>query len=485
MQSSTFRTQLKFLRALATPTSVRQRLFLSLASAASLCTAAAYWIPPPLALAAFLLGMRWTLRRNLERPVRSLLRLARQGGFDISDPEHITDGRDEFSRVARAMVNMALRMRRSRLELQEQSLRLEEIFSAIGEGVIIVSRQGRILKVNNTVRRWVGQYGELTGARLVDVLRSVELVEKIQKLNELCYERRDERLIEPEIIESLHIDGPSMRRARAKIVPVKNDFTEIVFLVFLFDLTDAQRASEARREFFANVSHELKTPIAAIRGYAEIVADFPELRGNETARQFLGVIERNAGSLTQLIDDMLQLAGLESGSVALESKPYDVSRAVKRMIETLLPKAREARVELIADLGAAGETVSEMQVDPQRFDSVLLNLMDNAIKYNRPGGYVKISVRESESHHHLFVEDSGVGIPDPIRHRVFERFYRVDKAHTRLGGGSGLGLAIVKHIVQAHGGEITLRSEVGAGSVFSISLPKEQKRRRIELLAPV
>ena len=286
-------------------------------------------------------------------------------------------------------------------------------------------------------------------------------------------------VIQPQIIESLHLDGPEIRRVRAKIVVLHSEQQNPVFMIFLFDLTDIHKGEEIRREFFANVSHELKTPIAAIRGYAEVVQDIPILSNNETAQNFLSVIVRNSENLTKLIDEMLIVTGLESGSLSLIIKPYNIHEGIRRVVENILLKAKQAEVEILADVEPG---IEEIVVDAQRFDSVLVNLLDNAIKYNRPGGMVKISVRKNETHHIIFLEDTGIGIPDHSRIRAFERFYRVDKSHNRLGGGSGLGLAIVKHVVQAHGGTISLRSEVGVGSVFTIMLPKTPTKKKIDLL---
>jgi len=418
----------------------------------------------------------------MDRPIRALLQITRQGGFDLAGPQAAVEGRDEFSRVARAVYGMARRMRRSMVEAREQNTRVDEIFSAIGEGVVIASPEGRILKVNNTVRRWVGWYGDVAGRDVIDVIRSVELA---QKLSEMGRASRTPGLvghIEPEIIESVHIEGPEARKVRCKIVALQTDPENTVFMVFLFDVTDLHRLEQFRREFFANVSHELKTPISAIRGYAEILQNVASVQADATAVSFLAVIERNTQQLTKLIDEMLMLAGLEAGTITLSLKAYDVREAGKRVIETLLPKAREANVNLVLDIAP---DVDLLTVDKQRFDSVLLNLVDNGIKYNKPGGYVKLSVRQNKTHFLAYVEDSGQGLPDAAQLRAFERFYRVDKAHTRLGGGSGLGLSIVKHVVQAHGGTISLRSELGIGTVFTVSIPKTPPQIRIPLSSPL
>ncbi len=478
------REGLGFLRSLAWPVSVRQQIFVGVCLTFLLCYVMGAWLEVPLVLVAPLgmLLVHVLLARLMDRPIRALLQITRQGGFDLAGPQREVEGRDEFSRVARAVYGMAKRMRRSMVEAREQNTRVDEIFSAIGEGVVIAQHDGKILKVNNTVRRWVGWYGDVAGRDVVEVVRSVELA---QKLSEMARASRQPGLvghIEPEILESLAIEGPETRKVRCKIVALQSDPDNTVFMIFLFDVTDLHRLEQFRREFFANVSHELKTPISAIRGYAEILGGLPPVADDATASNFLQVIERNTAQLTKLIDEMLTLAGLESGSLMLAFKPYDVREAGARVIETLLPKAREANVELVLDVAP---DVEFLMVDRQRFDSVLLNLVDNGIKYNKPGGYVKLSVRQNKTHSLVYVEDSGQGLPDAAQLRAFERFYRVDKAHTRLGGGSGLGLSIVKHVVQAHGGTIALRSELSVGTVFTVTIPKVPPSNRIPLSVPL
>ena len=473
---------LSFLRSVFVPISVRQQIFIGIVIISLLVQILARFVPFVLIFPLGMLSIHILLFRLMDRPIRSLLQITRQGGFDIAGPSRVVDGRDEFSRVARAVFGMAKRMRRSIVEAREQTTRLDEIFGAIGEGVIIVSAEGKIAKINNTVRRWVGFYGDVSGRHIVEVMRSVELAEKVTALAKRVANRKDDRIVEPEILESLHVDGPETRKVRAKIVAIQTDPENTVFMVFLFDVTDMHKLEQIRREFFANVSHELKTPIAAIRGYAEILHDHASIANDEVARGFLSVITRNSQSLTKLIDEMLVLAGLESGALNLNIKSYDVRAALERMRETITPKAREAGVEIILDVAIE---VKELLVDAQRFDSVILNLVDNGIKYNRKEGYVKVSVRQNDVDTLLFVEDSGLGLPDAAQMRAFERFYRVDKSHTRLGGGSGLGLAIVKHVVQAHGGNISLRSELGVGTVFTITVPRKPPSKKINLLTPL
>lgn len=421
------------------------------------------------------------LVRLVDLPLRALQQLTRQGGFDLSGTVAPISGTDEYARLARAIQGMGRRMNTSIQEAREQSSRIDEIFNAIGEGVVLCTMEGKILKINHTVRRWLEYYGDPTGRDFVDVVRSVELNDRFIAFLNRCRSEFVPGGIEPEVVESIHLDGPEAKRVRAKIVPVQSGNQHPVCFIFLFDLSDLHRLEQFRREFFANVSHELKTPISSIRGYAELLQDQFSTLSPEMAQQFLNIIMRNSEQVSTLLQDMILLSNLESGQIPLNLKPYDIRMALARVKETLTPKAKEAGVSVVIDVA---ENVSEFYVDAQRIDSVLLNLVDNGIKYNRREGYVKVSVRETEDDWILYFEDSGLGIPHSAQLRAFERFYRVDKSHARLGGGSGLGLAIVKHVVQAHGGQITLRSEPGTGSVFTVTIPRHLSQARIDAYTP-
>lgn len=455
--------------------SIRLRLLLGIGAAAAVVGVLTEWIPILVAFPLFLLICFFIIDALLGRRIRSLLLMARMGdGLPLASDE-LFQGRDELARVARAVASLAERMRRSLLEAREQTSKLEEVFSAMGDGVLIVDADGRILKVNNTARRWLGVYEDVTGRRVAEITRSVELAEKIAHLG-ACLAERSGSLV-PETIEALHLQGTESKVVRTKIVPTRMGSDRWVFMVFLFDMTDFHRVQEIRREFFANASHELKTPLAAIRGYAETLQDFPQLVDVPMAQEFLEIILRNSHQLTHLVDEMLLLARMESGALPMDLSDYNLVAGVERVFATCRPKAEDAGVELCADLA---DNATVVRVDPQRFESVLLNLVDNGIKYNRQGGVIKVSSRAGAAETLIHVEDSGIGIPDAALPRAFERFYRVDKSHSRLGGGSGLGLAVVKHIVTAHGGTITVRSEINVGTVFTITLPRQTGTKRLE-----
>jgi two-component system phosphate regulon sensor histidine kinase PhoR len=239
-------------------------------------------------------------------------------------------------------------------------------------------------------------------------------------------------------------------------------------LVF-HDLTRLKQLERQREEFVANVSHELRTPLSLIKGYVETLLD--GARDNpEVAERFLKIIERNTQRLDFLIQDLLTISALESGRMQLDSAPVNLPALVEKVFADLNSKAATKPISLVNELPEL-----TAHGDANRLDQVFANLVDNAIKYGRAGGGVTVGGKKLDGERlEIFVRDDGPGIPPESLDRVFERFYRVDKARSRDQGGTGLGLAIVKHIVQAHGGEVRVESELGKGATFFFTLPKNK-----------
>ena len=232
------------------------------------------------------------------------------------------------------------------------------------------------------------------------------------------------------------------------------------------DTTEATRLAEMRRDFVANVSHELKTPLAAIRGFAETLRD-GALDEPATARRFTERILQQCRRLQALLEDLLTLSRLESVEVPAERAQVDLRALVRRAVELMAPAAQERRVRLAVE----EQPTTPISGDADDLERLVLNLLENAIKYNRPEGTVTVRLRKGVSQVVLEVADTGLGIPQESLSRIFERFYRVDKSRAREEGGTGLGLAIVKHVAQAHGGQVEVESRAGRGSTFRVRLP--------------
>jgi two-component system phosphate regulon sensor histidine kinase PhoR len=235
----------------------------------------------------------------------------------------------------------------------------------------------------------------------------------------------------------------------------------------LRDVTELRQTERLRRELTANVSHELRTPLTSIKGFAETLLD-GAMQDDVTCRRFLAIIDGETDRLVKLVDDLLDLSLLESKRLTLELKPVDVSVLVAHTVDKLRPLAQTQRLTLHQS-APPGIVVS---ADADRLEQVLTNLVDNALKYTPEGGRVDVQVAAANGEIEVLVNDSGRGIgPEDLPH-VFERFYRADRSRTRGSGGTGLGLAIAKHIVEAHGGRISVSSQPNAGTTFKVTLPR-------------
>ena len=343
----------------------------------------------------------------------------------------------------------------------ERSLAEQEtLFDSMIEGVLLLDEQGRIRMANRAFHQLFGTNADLRGKTPREALRRHEVSDLLERLggesSVLDYEMKlpglEERWLQ---INAAIINGSDSRRLGA-------------ILVF-HDLTRLKQLERTREEFVANVSHELRTPLSLIKGYAETLLDSAR-NDPEITERFLKIIERNTKRLDLLIQDLLAISAFESGRIKLNLQPVNVRQLVEKVLGDLKARAGTKNVKLVncvPDLTAAA--------DENRLEQVLANLVDNAIKYGHEQGVVSIGGRKAEANQiEIFVQDDGPGIPPESLDRVFERFYRVDKARSREQGGTGLGLSIVKHIVQNHGGKVWVKSELGKGATFFFTLPGEK-----------
>ncbi len=236
-------------------------------------------------------------------------------------------------------------------------------------------------------------------------------------------------------------------------------------IAMLYDITEIERLERVRKDFVANVSHELRTPLAAVSGYAETLLE-GGLEDPENNRKFVEIILSKARQLTNIVSDLLILSSLESGKAPVP-QPISLRQSIESAIRTVEPAARTRGVRLACD----EFTDLNVLAHEVRLEQVFVNLLDNAIKFNRPDGEVRVGVSRDAEYALVKVKDTGLGIPSRDLPRIFERFYRVDKARSRATGGTGLGLAIVKHAVEQMGGSVAVESRLGQGSVFTVSLP--------------
>jgi two-component system phosphate regulon sensor histidine kinase PhoR len=342
---------------------------------------------------------------------------------------------------------------------QQIQTQQEALFDSMAEGLLLLDDAARVQLANRAFNQLFGVANDIRGKTIMEALRLHELTELVDVLgNQKQVLGRELKLSRPNEL-FLQVNGSAIFDSA-----YHRHGTILVF----HDLTRLKQLERTRQEFVANVSHELRTPLSLIRGYVETLLDGAKDNA-EIAAKFLQTIERNAERLQLLIEDLLTISELESGRVKLNLQPVSLKELTDNVVADFKSRADAKQMVLtneVPDLSA--------RADADRVEQVLCNLIDNAIKYGRTQGHVVVSARPVNGGQlEVSVRDDGPGIPPESLERIFERFYRVDKARSREQGGTGLGLSIVKHIVQGHGGRAWAKSELGRGAVFNFTLPQD------------
>ncbi len=349
------------------------------------------------------------------------------------------------------------RQQQTTIDAQAQQ---QVLFNSMLEGLLLLDRNRKIYLANRAFKNLFGLKIELRGKTVMEALRVHELAELVERAE-----------AEKQVLDyELKLPDLSERWLQVNAAVITNSAGEREGTILVFhDLTRLKQLERTRQEFVANVSHELRTPLSLIKGYVETLLDGAR---NEPviAERFLKIIERNTQRLDLLIQDLLTISALESERIKLNLQPMELRPLAEKIFSDLKPPAENKNIELINQLPELTATA-----DVNRLEQVLANLVDNAIKYGRAQGRVTVGGKKlDDGKLEIFVQDDGPGIPAEALDRVFERFYRVDKARSRDQGGTGLGLSIVKHIVQAHGGEVWVKSELGKGATFFFTLPSTE-----------
>jgi two-component system, OmpR family, phosphate regulon sensor histidine kinase PhoR len=331
------------------------------------------------------------------------------------------------------------------------------ILGSMVEGVAVVDAADRVVFSNLGFAEILGlDLPPRIGSALVESVRQTELIEAVNSV------LRGEPAVRAEIVT-----GTLRQRFFAATATAVRGGEKSGAVLVLHDITDLRRLERVRRDFIANVSHEFKTPLTAIQGFAETLlagaVDDPLNRG-----RFLGIILEHARRLARLTDDLLKLSKMDADRLELEIRPLSVSQLVESCLETSQHRAAEKDIRISVNIA---ENLPEIAGDRRLLAEVLQNLLDNATQYTLPGGQILVSAETDDGEVIFTVSDTGIGIPQADQPRIFERFYRVDAARSREVGGTGLGLAIAKHLVEVHGGRIWVESEVGQGSQFHFSVP--------------
>lgn len=360
------------------------------------------------------------------------------------------EGYDELSPFLRRIASQQRQLASQRDALEQKENELHTIVGSMNEGMILLNEKGKIISMNPAARRLLGASWECIGLDLLSVSRNLDLQEILEKTlrGEAC-----EKVIALQG-ERYQIDASPVRA---------EDKVRGAALCF-FNVTEKEKAEQMRREFTANVSHELKTPLHAISGYAELLKN--DMVKREDVSPFAGKIYDEAQRMTQLVEDIISLSRLDEGAKDMESERTELYGLAAKAVKSLEPEADAARVTM----ELSGEP-ADVEGVPQLLYSIVYNLCDNAIKYNREGGKVAVRVAAEKGKTILTVSDTGIGIGKEHWERIFERFYRVDRSHSRAVGSTGLGLSIVKHAVIIHKAEITLDSEEGRGTTVTVKFP--------------
>lgn len=335
---------------------------------------------------------------------------------------------------------------------------LHKILDATRECVLMVDADLRISNCNGAAVTAFSRPGmKIEGRRLTEVIRDLDLHGAYAQ----AISSGDTSDLRLEII------GTERRKFDVHVAPIEMDGTQQA-IGFFYDTTQIDRLESVRQEFLSNISHELRTPLTSILAFVETLED-GAFEDQENNRRFLATIRRNAERMSSLIADILELSLIESGQVSIAKRGVRLRDLVDEVFANLSAKAAYREIRLINLVPA--ETLPF--ADPDRLEQMLINLIDNAIKFNRRGGSVTVSSGQHPDGVTISVADTGEGILPEHLGRLFERFYRIDRARSREIGGTGLGLAIVKHLARLHGGEVSVRSALSEGTVFSIELPAE------------
>jgi two-component system, OmpR family, phosphate regulon sensor histidine kinase PhoR len=402
------------------------------------------------AAAALLLAVVLALiaARSVARPLNGISLAARSIATG-TQPRFPHSGIPDIDGVVRSLRDMHGQLEDRFAELKRERAESAALVEAMAEGVIAGDDRGRIVTANAAARRLLGYEPDESLPALDQLFRVKAAREMVDALLE------GRQVVERE----LELDGQMVLLNGRPLTPGGA-------LLVLHDVTDLRRLETVRSDFVANVSHELKTPLTSISGYAETLVH--DQADPETTRRFLGVILANARRMQRLVDGLLDLSRIESGGWRPEPEMLDAAAVARESWALVADRAAQRQVEFEVDVAPGAERI---YADPDAFRQVLSNLLDNALRYTQPGGRITLRARREDGGVRVSVRDTGAGITGDHLKRIFERFYRADAARSRDEGGTGLGLAIVKHLVEAHEGRVSAESEVGAGTEIASWFP--------------
>lgn len=402
------------------------------------------------------------LSRSITRPVTDIIKVTKRlGEKDYSSRVH-TEVTGEIGELSQSVNELAMNLQNQMHALHENEQQLSTILSNMVSGVMLVNQKGEIIMINSAMERFLEQHNQhIVGQHYTDFDDNMNLGAYISTVFE------DNEKIHEEITS----EGLSQNVFDAHLGPFYgNGWKQRGVIIVLHDITNLKRLEKMRSDFVANVSHELKTPVTSVKGFSETLLG-GEVNDEATAKSFLEIIYNESERLDRLIRELLHLSRIENKVSPLNLSNVDLIALIHSVTKTLSKSILEKSLEVTLPLSTDEVTI---EGDSDRLNQILLNLVANSINYTGEGGRIDISVEMTEHDVHIYISDTGIGIPEESVPRVFERFYRVDKARSRNSGGTGLGLAIVKHLVDSHQGDIKLDSIEGEGTTFKVTFPIKQ-----------
>ena len=395
---------------------------------------------------------------HLTRRIRRITSVAERYAREDWSQKILMDGRDELKMLANTMNQMAASLSSRINDLENEKGKISVILNHMNEGVIALGRRKEYVMANPAAEQIFGfTPSALQGKSLIEITRHPQL-ERI--VDQAFREQKN-------VSEEIQISGKIKKTLRVNVILLGPHARDIAGILVFHDMTELRRLENVRKEFVANVSHELRTPLTSIRGFIETLLN-GALKDPSTSEKFLKIVAEETERLRRLVEDILTLGEIEQGAVRIHKEKIDLAEELPAILEQFKAQLQGKRIALENRL--SGKPLP-LTGNKDKIHQVFVNLIDNAIKFNKPEGKIVLSAEQKPEGVTILIEDTGVGIPEEALGRIFERFFRVDKARSKELGGTGLGLAIVKHIMEAHGGHISCESTPGQGSRFSVFFP--------------
>ncbi len=399
-----------------------------------------------------------TFTSSMIVPLQEMTEVAREMAEGKLDTALKVTSNDEIGALSKGLNYMAQRLRDMIRQITEERNKVKAILTSMSDGVVAVDCSGNILLINPAVERMFNiTYEKSMGKGVIEVIRNFDL----EKLLHKALDSRET------ITQELQMFVPDPKTFRVSTAPLTNESGVVGVVAIMRDVTAFREVERMKTDFVANVSHELKTPLTSLKGFVETLLD-GALEERDTARHFLEIINDEADRLNRLINDLLSLSKIEAKHQEINKVTLNLDKLIYNTVSILSPQAGEKNITLNVDTTTP---LPVLKADEDMIGQLLINLIDNAIKYTPAGGRIDVHALNWEHGVKVAVSDTGIGIERESIPRLFERFYRVDKARSREMGGTGLGLAIVKHILEVHNGKIEVDSMVGQGSTFTVYIP--------------